>query len=108
LLENLAYQLLRKDNRKLHYFCERKECDIVVFEDESYKWLIQVTEKVHVNNQQRELNGLLEAMIFFWKDRRIYSNAGADRFDDFWRSNLPNHAGKRFFEGVSLKVRNLK
>lgn len=67
LLENPAYLLLRKANRKSYYFRERKECDFVVFEDKSYKWLIQVTEKVHVNNQQRELNGLLEAMTFFGK-----------------------------------------
>jgi hypothetical protein len=65
LLENLVYLLLRKTNRKLYYFRERKECDFVVFEGESCKWLIQVTEKVHVDNQQRELDGLLEAMAFF-------------------------------------------
>ena len=65
LLENLVYILLRKTNRKLYYFRERKECDFVVFEGESCKWLIQVTEKVHVDNQQRELDGLLEAMAFF-------------------------------------------
>lgn len=67
LLENLVYILLRKTNLKTYYFRERKECDFVVFEGESCKWLIQVTEKVHVDNKQRELDGLLEAMAFFEK-----------------------------------------
>ncbi len=68
LLENLAYISLRKTNLKIYYFRERKECDFVVFEGESCKWLIQVTEKVHVDNQQREIDGLLEAMTFFEKN----------------------------------------
>ena len=67
LLENLVYILLRKTNLKMYYFRERKECDFVVFEEESCKWLIQVTEKVHVDNRQRELDGLMEAMAFFGK-----------------------------------------
>ncbi|MBB6327084.1 hypothetical protein FHS59_002712 [Algoriphagus iocasae] len=67
LLENLAYILLRKTNLKMYYFRERKECDFVVFDGEYCKWLIQVTEKVHVDNKRRELDGLLEAMVFFEK-----------------------------------------
>lgn len=67
LLENLAYILLRKTNLKMYYFRERKECDFVVFDGEYCKWLIQVTEKVHVDNKRRELDGLLEAMAFFEK-----------------------------------------
>lgn len=67
LLENLVYILLRKTNLKMYYFRERKECDFVVFEGESCKWLIQVTEKVHVDNRQREFDGLMEAMVFFGK-----------------------------------------
>lgn len=67
LLENLVYILLRKTNLKMYYFRERKECDFVVFDGEYCKWLIQVTEKVHVDNKRRELDGLLEAMAFFEK-----------------------------------------
>lgn len=67
LLENLVYILLRKTNMKIYYFRERKECDFVVFNGENCKWLIQVTEKLHVDNQKRELDGLLAAMNFFEK-----------------------------------------
>ncbi|OOG74305.1 ATP-binding protein [Algoriphagus sp. A40] len=67
LLENLAYILLRKTKLDLYYFKEMKECDFVVFEGNTCKWLIQVTEKLHVDNQKREMDGLLEAMEFFGK-----------------------------------------
>lgn len=67
LLENLVYILLRKTRLKIYYFREVKECDFVVFEGESCKWLIQVTQKIHVDNQKRELDGLAEAMNFFGK-----------------------------------------
>jgi hypothetical protein len=56
----------------MYYFRERKECNFVVFEGESCKWLIQVMGKVHVDNQQRELDGFLEAMIFFEKKKDLY------------------------------------
>jgi len=67
LLENLAYILLRKTKLDLYYFKEMKECDFVVFEGNTCKWVIQVTEKLHVDNQKREMDGLLEAMEFFGK-----------------------------------------
>ncbi len=67
LLENLVYILLRKTKLDLYYFKEMKECDFVVFEGNSCKWLIQVTERLHSDNQKREMDGLLEAMGFFEK-----------------------------------------
>lgn len=67
LLENLVYILFRKTGMKLFYFREKKECDFVVFEGDSCKWLIQVTQKVHPDNQKREMDGLAEAMDFFEK-----------------------------------------
>ena len=67
LLENLAYILLRKTKLDLYYFKVMKECDFVVFEGNTCKWVIQVTEKLHADNQKREMDGLLEAMEFFGK-----------------------------------------
>ena len=68
LLENLVYILLRKTKSDLYYFSERKECDFVVFENNRCKWLIQVTERLHSDNKQREIDGLMEAMSFFEKE----------------------------------------
>lgn len=64
LLENLVYLNLRKKFQKLFYFRERQECDFVVFEGNSCKWLIQVCDTLHPDNRDREINGLLEAMEF--------------------------------------------
>ncbi|MGY6743256.1 MAG: ATP-binding protein [Cecembia sp.] len=69
LLENLVYLNFRKQNQKIFYFKERKECDFVVFEGNVCKWLIQVTERLHPDNRDRELEGLIEAMNFFEIDK---------------------------------------
>lgn len=68
LLENLVYLNLRRQNKKIFYFKERKECDFVVFEGNVCKWLIQVTENMHPDNRDREVEGLVEAMNFFEMD----------------------------------------
>lgn len=68
LFENLVYLNLRKKYQKLFYFKDRRECDFVVFEGSVCKWLIQVTEKIHPDNRDREVEGLVEAMIFFEMD----------------------------------------
>ena len=68
LLENLVYISLRKTHEKLFYYRDRGECDFVVFEGNSCKWLIQVCETLHPDNRDREINGLMEAMDFFGMD----------------------------------------
>jgi predicted AAA+ superfamily ATPase len=68
LLENLVYLNLRKKFPKLFYFRERQECDFVVFEGNSCKWLIQVCDTLHPDNRDREINGLMEAMEFLKMD----------------------------------------
>jgi predicted AAA+ superfamily ATPase len=65
LLENLVYLSLRKSFIKIFYFRERKECDFVVFENNTVKWLIQVCASLHADNRDREVGGLLAAMEFF-------------------------------------------
>lgn len=68
LLENLVYLNLRKKYQKLFYYRDRKECDFVVFDGAACKWLIQVTEELHPDNRDREVEGLVEAMDFFNMD----------------------------------------
>lgn len=65
LLENLVYLILRKTSFQLFYFREKKECDFVVFEEKTCRWAIQVSEKIHSENKNREVEGLLEAMSLF-------------------------------------------
>ena len=65
LLENAVYLFLRQQPYKLYYYRENKECDFVVFEKDKCKLAIQVCEEVHVDNKDRELAGLTDAMNFF-------------------------------------------
>lgn len=64
-LENLVYQHLRRKGLEIYYFKDKKECDFVVREKNSITHLIQVCFDLSMNNQQREINGLLEAMSYF-------------------------------------------
>jgi predicted AAA+ superfamily ATPase len=64
-LENLVYQHLRRKGLEIYYFKHKKECDFVVREKNSITHLIQVCYDLSMNNQQREINGLLEAMSYF-------------------------------------------
>ena len=65
LFENAVFLFLRRKNLDLFYFRENKECDFVVFEKGKCKMLVQVCEEIHSDNQDREVNGLLEAMNYF-------------------------------------------
>jgi predicted AAA+ superfamily ATPase len=64
-LENLVYQHLRRKGLEIYYFKDKKECDFVVREKNSITHLIQVCYDLSMNNQQREIKGLLEAMSYF-------------------------------------------
>ncbi len=68
LFENFVYLFLRQKQFVLFYFRENSECDFVVFEKKKCKMLIQVCEEVHLDNQDREVKGLLEAMNYFLMD----------------------------------------
>ena len=64
-LENLVYQQLRRKNQELYYFKGKKECDFVVRSKNQSIQLIQVCYDLTIDNKDREINGLLEAMDFF-------------------------------------------
>jgi predicted AAA+ superfamily ATPase len=64
-LENLVYQHLRRKNQELYYFKGKKECDFVVRSYNQSIELIQVCYELNIDNKDREINGLLEAMDFF-------------------------------------------
>jgi predicted AAA+ superfamily ATPase len=64
-LENLVYQQLRRKNQELYYFKGKKECNFVVRSNNQSIELIQVCYELNIDNKDREINGLLEAMEFF-------------------------------------------
>lgn len=66
LLENIVFYHLLQKSKELYYFNENgKECDFVLFEKGKCKELIQVCLDMNIDNEKREIDGLLEAMNFF-------------------------------------------
>jgi predicted AAA+ superfamily ATPase len=64
-LENLVYLHLRRRGGELYYFKGKKECDFVVRDRNQITHLIQVCYEFSLDNREREVNGLLEAMSYF-------------------------------------------
>ncbi|MBI5881264.1 ATP-binding protein, partial [archaeon] len=62
LLENLVFIELKRRNREVYYFSGRKECDFIVKDKTKVISAIQVCHLLTDENQDREINGLLEAM----------------------------------------------
>jgi uncharacterized protein len=64
-LENLVYLQLRKRYKKIYYFNDSVECDFIATENEKVKLVMQVCYKLHTDNLQREVNGLMVALAHF-------------------------------------------
>jgi predicted AAA+ superfamily ATPase len=65
LLENFVYTVLRTQTRDVFYFAGSvKECDFIV-NPHGRPLCVQVCRELTVDNRQREVQGLFEAMDFF-------------------------------------------
>lgn len=62
LLENLVFIELKRRNEEVYYFREKGECDFVIKKGNAISQAIQVCYELNLDNQQREINGLAEAM----------------------------------------------
>lgn len=69
MLENSVFLELRKQYKNIFYFQDKNECDFVVKEKNKVSKAFQVCYKLTDNNQDREINGLLEAMEKFELER---------------------------------------
>jgi len=68
LFENAVFLHLRRQNLRISYFRENKECDFITFKYNNYHQVIQVCTDITSDNKKRETEGLLEAMNFFDKN----------------------------------------
>ena len=65
-LENLVYWELRRQQKELYYYNENgKECDFIVCKNNKAEKLIQVCYSINSENEEREVDALYHAMIFF-------------------------------------------
>src|SRR5699024_8634794 len=64
--ENLVFWEFRRFSAEIYYINENaSECDFVICKNHQPIALVQVCTELHVDNQQREQDGLWEAMRFF-------------------------------------------
>lgn len=61
-LENLVFVELLRRAQEVFYFQEKHECDFVVKAENEIRQALQVCYEINQDNEDRELNGLLEAM----------------------------------------------
>ena len=62
LLENLVFIELKRRGHEIYYFKNKKECDFLIKEKNKITAAIQVTTYLGDENQEREINGLSEAL----------------------------------------------
>lgn len=78
LLESVVFWHLRRKTKEIYYFNENnKECDFVVRMKDKRMQVIQVCWELTLENQEREISGLLEAMQFFKTDNGIIVSANS-------------------------------
>lgn len=65
MLENVVFLGLRRKFKDIFYFQEKNECDFIIKERESITKAIQVCYKMDETNKEREINGLISAMLKF-------------------------------------------
>ncbi len=65
IFENIVFIELKRRNYELYYFQEKNECDFVVSEKNKVSQLIQACYQLNVDNKDREITGLVEAMKKF-------------------------------------------
>ncbi len=81
LLETMVYWEFRRQTKKLYYFNEgNSECDFVVETEGNKFQLVQVCWDLNIDNETREIKGLLSAMKFFNQDRGFIITANSSDF----------------------------
>jgi uncharacterized protein len=71
MLENITFLHLRKKYKNIFYYKNEHECDFLIKEKESITKAFQVCYELNDNNKEREINGLMEALIKFKIDEGI-------------------------------------
>lgn len=64
-LENCVYLHFRRQGKELFYYNEKKECDFIVLDKGKVERAVQVCYEINADNLQREIDGLMDALLFF-------------------------------------------
>lgn len=95
LLESVVFWHWRRKTKEVYYFNEKdKECDFVVRQKDQTTQVIQVCWELTLENEEREVSGLLAAMEYFKTDNGIIVTAASSdtiRTDVGFISVIPAH-----------------
>ena len=95
LLESVVFWHWRRKTEEIYYFNENdKECDFVVRQKDQTMQVIQVCWELTLENEEREINGLLAAMEYFKTENGIIVTATSSdtiRTDLGFISVIPAH-----------------
>jgi predicted AAA+ superfamily ATPase len=87
LLENIVFSHLRRQSKELFYYNENNmECDFVELEQGKIKRLLQVCWDLNFDNEEREINGLVDALRYFKQSKGYIITA--DQKDKIYREDL--------------------
>lgn len=78
-LENLIFSELKRRKKECFYHSDKYECDFVIKEGLKIKEAIQVCYEVNDKNENRELNGLKEAMAVYKLKKGIIITYNQDK-----------------------------
>mgnify|MGYP003826313111 CR=1 FL=1 len=78
LLESVVFWHLRRKTKNIYYFNENnKECDFIVRLKDKTAQVVQVCWEITPENEDREVNGLVEAMRYFKTDNGLIVTAAS-------------------------------
>ena len=63
ILENIVFLHLRRNYKRIFYFSGKQECDFIIVEKDKVRQAIQACYELNEENKDREINGLIEAMV---------------------------------------------
>lgn len=94
IFENVIFLELRRNYSEIFYFKEQAECDFIVKNGKDVCYIIQVCKELHPDNMKREINGLVEALLYFNKEDGVIVTL--NQRDEFYESGkkiivLPAH-----------------
>ena len=65
LFENIIFLELKRRGKEIYYYKEKLECDFIIKEKDKITEAMQICYDLNENNEEREINGLKEAMRRF-------------------------------------------
>lgn len=65
LMENLVFLELKRRNKEVYYYLDKRECDFIIKDKTKITEAIQVCYEFNDENREREINGLVDAMKKF-------------------------------------------